>query len=151
VFDNPDGGADVTGGENRFVGWIGDDDGGHRHSGPKDEYVDGPDAFTISASGNVGGNGKDGDNVGITLGLRSGSGGDVFVSNLVFTGTLQAGISVEPPTIVVVNNGDGTVTVTFEGTLQSAATVDGPWENVDGASPLTIAADQAAQFGRAVK
>ena len=151
VFDNPDGGADVTGGENRFAGWIGDDDGGHRHSGPKDEYVDGPDAFTISASGNVGGNGKDGDNVGITLGLREGTGGDVFVSNLVFTGTLQAGIPVEPPTIIVVNNGDGTVTVTFEGTLQSAATVDGPWENVDGASPLTIPADQAAQFGRAVK
>jgi hypothetical protein len=151
VFDNPDGGADVTGGENRFAGWIGDDDGGHRHSGPKDEYVDGPDTFTISAGGNVGGNGKDGDNVGITLGLRSGTGGDVFVSNLVFTGTLQAGIPVEPPTIIVVNNGDGTVTMTFEGTLQSAATVDGPWENVDGASPLTISADQAAQFGRAVK
>ena len=82
-------------------------------------------------------------------GIRTG--GDVFVSNLVFTGTLQAGIPVEPPTIIVVNNGDGTVTVTFEGTLQSAATVDGPWENVDGASPLTISADQAAQFGRAVK
>ena len=53
------------------------------------------------------------------------------------------------PTISVVNNGDGTVTVTFEGTLQSAPTVNGPWSDVGGASPLTIPADQAAQFGRA--
>ena len=44
-----------------------------------------------------------------------------------------------------------TVTVTFEGTLQAAPTVNGPWENVDAASPLTIPADQAAQFGRAVR
>ena len=54
-----------------------------------------------------------------------------------------------PPTISVVNNGGGTVTVTFEGTLQSAPTVNGPWSDVGGASPLTIPADQAAQFGRA--
>ncbi len=53
------------------------------------------------------------------------------------------------PTISVVNNGGGTVTVTFEGTLQSAPTVNGPWSDVGGASPLTIPADQAAQFGRA--
>jgi len=57
--------------------------------------------------------------------------------------------SVGTPTISVVNNGDGTVTVTFEGALQSAPTVNGPWSDVGGASPLTIPADQAAQFGRA--
>ncbi|MCH2591583.1 MAG: hypothetical protein MKZ85_01055, partial [Pedosphaera sp.] len=56
----------------------------------------------------------------------------------------------DTPALSVVNNGDGTVTVTFEGTLQSAPTVNGPWSDVDGASPLTIPADQAAQFGRAV-
>ena len=150
VFDNPDGGMDVTGGRNRFAGWIGNDGAGHRHSGPKQDFVDGPDALVIDKSGNLDENGW-GDNVGITLGLRDGTGGEVFVSNLVFAGTLQAGIPIEPPTISVVNNGDGTVTVTFEGTLQSAATVNGPWENVDAASPLTIPADQAAQFGRAVK
>jgi len=55
----------------------------------------------------------------------------------------------DAPAISVVNNGDGTVTVTFEGTLQSADSVNGPWTDVDGASPLTIPADQAAQFGRA--
>jgi hypothetical protein len=29
--------------------------------------------------------------------------------------------------------------------------VNGPWENVDAPSPLTIPADQAQQYGRAVK
>jgi hypothetical protein len=55
------------------------------------------------------------------------------------------------PLISVVNNGNGTVTVTFEGTLQTAQEVDGPWTDVDGASPLTIAADGEAKFGRAKK
>ena len=55
----------------------------------------------------------------------------------------------DTPAISVVNNGDGTVTVTFEGTLQSADSVNGPWTDVDAASPLTLPADQAAQFGRA--
>ena len=53
------------------------------------------------------------------------------------------------PALSIVNNGDGTVTVTFEGTLQSADSVNGPWSDVDAASPLTIPADEAAQFGRA--
>ena len=56
----------------------------------------------------------------------------------------------EAPTISIVNNGDGTVTVTFEGTLQAAASVDGPWADVDAASPLTIDASEAMQYARAV-
>jgi len=55
------------------------------------------------------------------------------------------------PVISVVNNGDGTVTVTFEGTLQTAQEVNGPWTDVNGASPLTITADGEARFGRAKK
>jgi len=43
------------------------------------------------------------------------------------------------------------VTVTFEGTLQTAQEVNGPWTDVDGASPLTITADGEARFGRARK
>lgn len=54
------------------------------------------------------------------------------------------------PALSVVNNGDGTVTVTFEGKLQAAPTVNGPWEDVDAPSPLTLPADQAQQYGRAV-
>ncbi len=57
--------------------------------------------------------------------------------------------SAEPPAISVVRNADGTVTVTFEGTLQTAPTVNGPWTDVDAESPLTLNPDQAAAFGRA--
>ena len=55
----------------------------------------------------------------------------------------------DTPALSIVNNGDGTVTVTFEGTLQSADSVNGPWSDVDAASPLTLPAGEAAQFGRA--
>jgi len=55
------------------------------------------------------------------------------------------------PAISVTRNVDGTITVNFTGTLQSAPTVNGPWADVDGASPLTLTADQAQQYGRAVK
>jgi hypothetical protein len=48
-------------------------------------------------------------------------------------------------------NADGTITITWTGggTLQSAASLSGPWTDVAGAtSPLTVPADQAAQFAR---
>ena len=53
--------------------------------------------------------------------------------------------------ISVARNADGTVTVTFDGTLQTAPTVNGPWTDVDAASPLTIPSSDAAAFGRAKK
>jgi len=56
----------------------------------------------------------------------------------------------DAPALSIVNNGDGTVTVTFEGKLQAAASVDGPWADVDEASPLTIDASEAMQYARAV-
>ena len=58
----------------------------------------------------------------------------------------------EPPTLSIVNNGNGTVTVTFEGKLQAAASVNGPWADVAGAtSPLTVPAGEAQQYARAVR
>jgi hypothetical protein len=58
----------------------------------------------------------------------------------------------DTPTLSIVNNGDGTVTVTFEGKLQAAASVNGPWADVEGAvSPQIIPASEAMQYGRAVK
>ena len=60
-------------------------------------------------------------------------------------------VEVEPPALSIVNNGNGTVTVTFEGKLQAAASVNGPWADVAGAtSPLTISAGEAQQYARAV-
>ena len=58
----------------------------------------------------------------------------------------------ESPTLSIVNNGDGTVTVTFDGKLQAAPTVNGPWADVEGAtSPQIVPINQAMQFGRAMR
>jgi len=63
-------------------------------------------------------------------------------------------VFVEPgtvePEISVVHNVDGTVTVTYTGKLQSAPSVNGPWEDVVGESPLTLQPDQPARFARAI-
>jgi hypothetical protein len=72
------------------------------------------------------------------------------IAEIELLGTAVGGGGADGPALSVVNNGDGTVTITFEGTLQSAPTVNGPWENVDAPSPLTIPSDQAQQYGRAV-
>jgi hypothetical protein len=50
----------------------------------------------------------------------------------------------------IVNNGDGTVTVTFEGRLEAAASVNGPWQDTGATSPLVTPADAAMQYARAV-
>jgi hypothetical protein len=72
------------------------------------------------------------------------------IAEIELLGTAGGGGGADAPALSVVNNGDGTVTITFEGTLQAGPTVNGPWENVDAPSPLTIPADQAQQYGRAV-
>ena len=56
-----------------------------------------------------------------------------------------------PPALSIVNNGDGTVTVTFEGRLEAAATVNGPWQDTGATSPLTTPANEVMQYARAVK
>ncbi|HJN82357.1 MAG TPA: hypothetical protein QF478_06215, partial [Verrucomicrobiota bacterium] len=68
-----------------------------------------------------------------------------------------AGDAGDAPALSIVNNGDGNVTVTFEGKLQGAATVNGPWQDAtallpgwDGSSPVTIPASEAQFYGRAV-
>ena len=57
----------------------------------------------------------------------------------------------EAPAISISRNADGTVTVTFDGTLQSAPTVNGPWTAVPGERPINLSPEQARQFGRAVR
>jgi len=57
----------------------------------------------------------------------------------------------DAPALSIVNNGDGTVTVTFEGRLEAAASVNGPWQDSGLTSPATIDADQAQQYSRAVQ
>ena len=53
------------------------------------------------------------------------------------------------PTISITHNADGTVTVEFEGVLQAAANVEGPYVDVAAESPLTLAPDEVMQFARA--
>jgi len=53
----------------------------------------------------------------------------------------------EAPALSIVNNGDGTVTVTFEGRLEAAASVNGPWHDSGLNSPATINSDQVQQYG----
>ena len=67
-----------------------------------------------------------------------------------------SGLMIRPaadtPALSIVNNGDGTATVTFEGRLQAAAAVNGPWADVEGAvSPQIVTVDEAMRFTRAVK
>ena len=56
-----------------------------------------------------------------------------------------------PPSISVTRNADGSLTVEFEGTLQTGPTVNGPWTDVDAASPVTWSTDQDAGFARSKK
>jgi hypothetical protein len=76
--------------------------------------------------------------------LEDGSGG---VSGMIIR---QTSIGGGAPTISLVRNADGTLTVTFEGKLQAGPTVNGPWQDVDADSPLTLTPDQAQTFARAV-
>jgi hypothetical protein len=75
---------------------------------------------------------------------------NVFLDDVVYSYT-EGEAPAAKPTIGVVRNADGTVTVTYTGKLQVAPTVNGPWEDVEGAtSPLTLQPDQPATFGRTV-
>ena len=98
--------------------------------------------------------GGGGDNLAVTW-IEAGddlpANGALPISGEYLSPWLTPAVDDTPPTLSVVRNADGTVTMTFEGTLQTAPTVNGPWTDVNGASPLTVPADQAAAFGRAKK
>jgi hypothetical protein len=80
---------------------------------------------------------------------KKGLGGeDVSKASVTIPAFVEPG-TVEPE-ISVVRNADGTVTVTYTGKLQSAPSVNGPWEDVEGESPLTLQPDQPARFARAI-
>jgi len=49
-----------------------------------------------------------------------------------------AGPPAVEPTVAIGGNTEGGVTVTFEGILQVAPSVNGPWENIDAPSPVVL-------------
>ena len=55
------------------------------------------------------------------------------------------------PSINMIRNSDGTVTLTFEGTLQTAPTAKGPWKDSKQKSPYKVKANKVVFFGRAKK
>jgi hypothetical protein len=52
------------------------------------------------------------------------------------------------PTIAVRRNSDGSMTITWTGSLQSSATLNGTYQAVAGTSPLTVQPSAGAQFYR---
>ena len=110
--------------------------------------LEGGKAYYIEALMNEGGGG---DNLAVAWTTADPIANDALpISGDFLSPWVPGGAGGDAPALSVVNNGDGTVTVTFEGKLQAAPTVNGPWQDVDGASPLTIPSDQAQQFGRSV-
>lgn len=63
---------------------------------------------------------------------------------------IKEGTPATPPSVKVERSGDG-LTVTFNGTLQSAASPGGPFVDVVGASPLSVPPSGSARFFRAVR
>ena len=55
------------------------------------------------------------------------------------------------PTISIKRNSDRTITITFEGKLQAASSINGPWETIDTVSPVTIIPGELKEFARAVQ
>ena len=54
-----------------------------------------------------------------------------------------------PPALGIARNADGTLTITFEGELQTAPGVNAPWQAVALESPAVLPAEKAAAFFRA--
>ncbi|MBC8243494.1 MAG: hypothetical protein H8E20_03790 [Verrucomicrobia bacterium] len=77
------------------------------------------------------------------------AGQDATKASVTIPDFVEPGVAADPE-INVVRNEDGSLTVTFVGKLQTAVTVNGPWQDVDAESPVTLTADQAQLFGRAV-
>ena len=53
------------------------------------------------------------------------------------------------PALSVARNADGTLTVTFEGSLETAPAVTGPWTKSAATSPAKVTPDQAGAYARA--
>ncbi|MDB4805060.1 hypothetical protein OAH16_00490, partial [bacterium] len=128
-----------------------DNDTGRMINGSAPIRLEAGKAYFIEAITKEGGGG---DNLAITW-IRAGddlpADGALPISGDHLSPWLVEPAPTSAPALSIVNNGDGTVTVTFEGKLEAAASVNGPWQDSGLTSPATIPADQAQQYGRAVR
>jgi hypothetical protein len=60
-------------------------------------------------------------------------------------------VKLAPPTLTVSRNRNSTITVTFEGQLQTVDGVNAAWLTLDTESPAVLSAEKAAAFFRAVR
>jgi len=56
-----------------------------------------------------------------------------------------------PPMLTIARNVNGTVTVTFDGKLQTAVGVNAPWQAVDSESPAVLPVEKSAAFFRSMR
>jgi hypothetical protein len=83
--------------------------------------------------------------------VDAGAANSMQIAEVALIGTASGGGGDAPRFTGIKANADGTITITWTGggTLQSATSLSGPWTDVAGAtSPLTVPANQAAQFAR---
>lgn len=60
-------------------------------------------------------------------------------------------INLPRPNLEGIRNGDGTLTLTFEGNLEYAPTLNGPWRKLNSKSPNKISLTGSKRFFRAVQ
>ena len=60
-------------------------------------------------------------------------------------------VKLGPPMLTISRNANGTVTVTFDGKLQTAVGVNAPWQVVDSESPAVLPVEKSAAFFRSMR
>jgi len=60
-------------------------------------------------------------------------------------------VKLGPPMLTIARNANGTVTVTFDGKLQTAVGVNAPWQAVDSESPAVLPVEKSAAFFRSMR
>jgi hypothetical protein len=60
-------------------------------------------------------------------------------------------VKLGPPMLTIARNANGTVTVTFDGKLQTAVGVNAPWQVVDSESPAVLPVEKSAAFFRSMR
>ena len=60
-------------------------------------------------------------------------------------------VELGPPMLTIARNVNGTVTVTFDGKLQTAVGVNAPWQAVDSESPAVLPVEKSTAFFRSMR
>lgn len=151
------GGTNDLDGSFQLAGWFGDDGSGHRHTQSGTQtYAAGSSTHTISTSGALGPDGE-GDNAGITVGMRAGFSGVLFVDQVDVEMDLtidQANIQATPLADLAAADAftvaeDGSLVASdTDGSVTDVASDDGSFDSVlvNDFSGLTVASVQGTDL-----